>query len=57
MLAITYKPMKIKENKGSQMGHTKKIFEKKEKFYVVGVNNFTKFLSDLWKSLELVKER
>jgi chromosome condensin MukBEF ATPase and DNA-binding subunit MukB len=47
MLAITYKPMKIKENKGSQMGHTKKIFEKKEKFYVVGVNNFTKFLSDL----------
>ena len=22
MLAITYKPMKINENKGSQMGHT-----------------------------------
>jgi hypothetical protein len=29
MLAITYKPMKINENKGSQMGHTKKIFLKK----------------------------
>jgi hypothetical protein len=30
MLAITYKPMKINENKGSQMGHTKKIFKKLE---------------------------
>ncbi len=29
MLAITYKPMKIKENKGSQMGHTGGIFKKR----------------------------
>jgi hypothetical protein len=29
MLAFTYKPMKIKENKGSQMGHTKKKILKK----------------------------
>ena len=28
MLAITYKPMKINKNKGSQMGHTKKNIKK-----------------------------
>ncbi len=30
MRAITYKPMKIDENKGSLMGHTKKQYLKKE---------------------------
>jgi hypothetical protein len=30
MQAITYKPMKIKKNKGSQMGHNKKIFKIKK---------------------------
>jgi hypothetical protein len=30
MPAITYKPMKITENKGSQMGHTKKNIKKEK---------------------------